>query len=546
MNLDPASVHPHHPAGQANPRLTHSRTIPGSRLASPLASIPIRNFLALAALLALAVAPCFGADKSKLRDHEVVLDKDGRLLPWTTYDDVLKRSMYFIEHCPTVPTKFGEDPWYLVTSKFSIQGEFLRNQNCQGSHAYWAVEALIRYYAYTGDEQAIPPVKRILDRILDFPSPADWAWPNVPATQDDSPDGEYTDEKTEPDKVCLTGVAYLKFHKFTGDAKYLKAARDIADTIVARAGTGNETKSPLPFRVNRKTGEVMDPYTSDMLSPVLLLDELIQLGETGQGKYQVTRDQLWKWIMDYPVKNNRWSGYYEDMVNNYNNINQQTPMETARFMMRHPEMDPDYKTHVPALLNFVRDRFGKSKRFGATSIKEQDICFQEMSSHTARYASIAAKWFALSGDPAWREEARASFALVTYSFYNRFSKDQAAVNYVGVGYGPPWFTDSYFDYLCHIQDGMAELPDMAPADADHILGSDSIIKKVKYQPGQIEYTTFESRGNEVLRTTFKPKSITADGKELAADAWSYGDYHGVPGVLRLRRESGQNIVISAP
>ncbi|MEI6808068.1 MAG: hypothetical protein WCN95_05050 [bacterium] len=500
--------------------------------------------ISMAAVIILAAVPCFGAVTNKLRDHEVVLDKDGHLQPWTTYDDVFKRSMNFIKHCPTVPTKFGNDPWYLITSKFSVQGEFLRNQNCQGSHAYWAVEALIRYYAYTGDGEAIPPVKLILDRVLYYHSPSNWSWPNIPATQDDSPDGEYTDERTEPDKVCMTAVSYLKFYEFTGDEKYLKAARDITATIIARMVPGSETNSPLPFRVNHKTGEVIDPYTSNMLAPVLLFDELIHLGETGNGKYIVARDQLWKWILDYPVKNNRWSGYYEDMVNNYNNINQQTPMETARFMMRHPEMDPDFKVHVPALLTFVKDRFGKSKRYGATSIKEQDICFQEMASHTARYASIAAKWFAISQDMAWREEARAAFALATYSFYNRFSKNDNAVNYVGVGYGPPWFTDSYFDYLCHIQDGMTELPDMAPADADHILGSDSIIKKAKYRPGQIEFTTFEPRGNEILRITFKPKSITADGKELAADAWTYGDYNGVSGVLRLRRESGRNIVIS--
>jgi hypothetical protein len=505
---------------------------------------PKHGFL-MAALGALALAGGTATAADKLRDHEVVLDKDGRLLPWTNYDKVLKWSMNFIKACPTVPTKFGDDPWYLVTSKFSVKGEFMRNQNCQGSHAYWAVETLVRYYAYTGDEAAIPPVKRILDRMLNYHSPTGWAWQHVPPTQDDSPDGEYTDERSEPDKISLTGVAYLKFYKLTGDEKYLKAARGIAATIISHVGAGSETQSPLPFRVNIKTGEVIDPYTSNMLAPVLLFDELIHLGETGQGTYQTTRDKLWQWVLEYPVKNNRWTGYYEDMVPNFNNCNQQTPMETARFMLRHPEMDPDYKSHVAGLLAFVKDRFGKAKRFGATSIKEQDICFQEMSSHTARYASIVAKWFALSQDPNDREEARASYALVTYSFYDKYSQGEAAVNYTGIGYNHPWFTDSYFDYMCHIQDGMAELPDMAPADADHILGSDSVIKKVAYQPGQIEYTTFEPCGNEVLRITFKPTSILADGKELPAAAWTYGEYHGVPGVLKIRRDSARQIRITS-
>ncbi|MGA2617726.1 MAG: hypothetical protein ABSF26_08960 [Thermoguttaceae bacterium] len=65
-------------------------------------------------------------------------------------------------------------------------------------------------------------------------------------------------------------------------------------------------------------------------------------------------------------------------------------METARFMLRRPEMDPRYKRPVLALLAWVKDRFGKTSRYAATSIREQDCCANEMSSHTARYASVSA------------------------------------------------------------------------------------------------------------------------------------------------------------
>ena len=119
------------------------------------------------------------------------------------------------------------------------------------------------------------------------------------------------------------------------------------------------------------------------------------------------------------------------------------------------------------------------------------------------------------------------------------------MNYVGIGYTCPWFTDSYFDYLCHILDGMAELPEMAPAAGDHLLGSDSIIRQVEYQPGRISYTAFEPNGGELLRLSFKPLSITADGRPLAAAAWTYGDFHGASGVLQIHREAARNMVISA-
>ena len=35
----------------------------------------------------------------------------------------------------------------------------------------------------------------------------------------------------------------------------------------------------------------------------------------------------------------------------------------------------------------------------------------------------------------------------------------------------------------------------------------------------------------------------ADGKALPAEQWTYGDYRGVPGVLRIHREAARSIVI---
>ena len=505
----------------------------------------VKVFLVLYVLSGAAAMAGGTSAAERLCDHDVVLDQGGRLLPWTGFDNVLKRSMNYIERCPTVATAFGSDPWYLVTSKLTDKGEFMRNQNCQGSHAYWGTETLTKYYAYSGDEEAIRSVRLIIDRVLYYQTPSDWAWPNVPRTQDNSPDGEYTDGTGEADKIALVGVAYINFYKLTGEENYLRAARGIAQTLASHVAEGDAQKSPLPFRISLKDGKVLNAYTSHMVAPVLFFDEMIRLGERGNGDYQAKRDLIWKWIVEFPLRNHAWTGYYEDVGSETKSVNQQSPMETARLILRHPELDPDYKAHVPALLAWVKDSFGQTKRYGATSIREQTCCFYEMSSHTARYASIAAKWFGVTRDPRDREEARASFALSSYSACSKYSKGDSFLNYVGIGYVNPWFTDSYFDYLSHILEGMAELPEMAPADADHITGSDSVVKKVTYQPGRIEYLTFEPRGNEILRITFKPQSVLADGKALASGKWDYGEYLGVPGVLRIHRESARDIVISA-
>jgi hypothetical protein len=51
-------------------------------------------------------------------------------------------------------------------------------------------------------------------------------------------------------------------------------------------------------------------------------------------------------------------------------------------------------------------------------------------------------------------------------------------------------------------------------------------------------------GITILRITFRSENVIADGKALPAAAWSYGDYRGVPGVLRIHCDSAQNVVIA--
>lgn len=401
--------------------------------------------------------------KDMIFDHKIVLDKEGRLQPWAPYRSIIEKSMDFVVNCPARRTASGNDPWYLITSKLKRDGSFEANQNNQGSNAYWAVETAERYYKYTNDKRGYAPVRVLLKRIRKYHTPKEWEWPHVPRTQDDMPDGMYFDERSEVDKICMVGAAYLKYGELTGDRTYDEAARRIAETVARHVLPGDATHSPLPFRVNLRTGAVLDPYTSDMVMPVIFFDRIIERGYDADGRYAAVRDALWKWIVTYPVANNRWSAYYEDVITNPENFNQQVPLETARYMLRNKSRVPGYEKYVPAILEWVKGRFGQTKRFGATSIREQDGCFMEMSSHTARYASVAAAWYAESGDPVWREEARASAALSTYSALGNIKQNGYAINYTGLGYIDPWFSDSYFDYLPHLLDTIAILPEIDAA-----------------------------------------------------------------------------------
>jgi hypothetical protein len=172
-----------------------------------------------------------------------------------------------------------------------------------------------------------------------------------------------------------------------------------------------------------------------------------------------------------------------------------------------------------------------------------------MANHTNRYAAVLAQWFGVladakdSGAAAAREEARACFALSTYSVYNKYSTKENAINYVGIGYANPWFVDSYFDFICHFLDGMKEMPELAPSDSDHILYCSSVVQSVSYQAGDVSYRTFDPSGQEMLRLTFTPHQVLADGKPLTPSRWTFGDYRGVPGVLIINRTGSTHIEV---
>jgi len=65
---------------------------------------------------------------------------------------------------------------------------------------------------------------------------------------------------------------------------------------------------------------------------------------------------------------------------------------------------------------------------------------------------------------------------------------------------------------------MAWLPDLlGPNRENHIMRSTSVVSKVTYADGRVEYTTFDTPADtrEVLRLAFRPTRILADGKPLS-------------------------------
>ena len=487
-----------------------------------------------------------------LFDHAVRLDANGKLLSWipgdAPYSTLIRREWAAFERIPVQPNGYRT---YFTNPTFNGS---TTPEHKQFSGREWyhnpaglftmITDGALLYHAYSGDQIIVERVREMLDHQLRFGlTKQSDTWSLVPYASSDcgdpvyrgAPDGRFeVDGKglgrgdgigfLEPDKVGEMGAAYVSFYEATSDRTYLNAAIRCANALAQNIQPGDMSHSPWPFRVDAKTGKVVrEAYTANAIGPIKLFDELIRIGEGSLPVYRRARSAAWNWLMAYPMRNGVWTQYFEDVLiyNDYReNINQYIPMETARYLIQHPEFDPNWKAHAKGLIDWVASHFAKDSttmgglpekgnQWGAEVLSEQVNDMDKISSHTSRFASVLALWYEKTGDASARERAFRSFNWATYSAresgLTKTSLDE------GTGY---WFSDGYGDYMRHFQRGMASVPDWDPMNEDHLLGSTSIVRMVDYRPTVIRYATFDRSAREVLRLRQKPKAVVSGSRVL--------------------------------
>lgn len=516
-------------------------------------------------LLTAAMLVCSALGADRFNSHDVALDSGGKLLSWSqpqdhAYDAVVKLAWnYLLDSIPVESDGLPVFYTHCCLDTVKKQGTAWPH-NPAGLYAMLA-DSAAAYYAYSGDRRVVDLTRGLLDyQIRHGTTPAHWRWGGLPyASSDDGAteyrgayESHYDGKKmgrgdgygvVEPDKAGELGVGYLKFYKLTGDPMYREAAVAIANTLAANLREGDGEHSPWPFRVYAETGVVREEYTAEAIGAVRLFDELLKLTPGGSPGIARAREQAWAWLMRYPMRNGRWVNYFEDIpiMPRLDNFNEYAPMETARYLMEHPESDPDWKAHGKLLIEFVEKTFavdvpeGRGRQWGANAISEQIDYMPKMGSHTSRYASVLARWAELTGDAEAKEKAFRSLNWATYMCRaNGEVDDQPHLDHAGI-----WFSDGYGDYIRHFLAAMGAIPEWAPPGEDHILRSSSIVASVTYRTRRIHYRVFDPDSTEVVRISSNPSRVTAGGKalprrsDLSEDGWTFD---GRWNVLRIRHK----------
>jgi len=554
---------------------------------TPMPMSQIRKMSVLLLLPALACAQLAKvSDDKNILGHPLAFDEQRRVLPWyqpetpgAAYDHVVRLASGFLLHHAPVEPKTGL-PMYLVTSSFSkpdlkgttYQAEtWASNPACifAGSVQSFAVG----YYGYTGDGAAIEVVRGMLDyQLAHGTTPPDFHWPAVPYASADpfvkdyqgsalwASEGMRGDglEGIEPDKVGELGYGYVRFFEITGERKYLEAALHCADALAAHVRDTNPEpgpfiaaaveKSPWPFRINARTGTVISEYCSNVLDPVRLFDEVsrisdrIALEPARREKYQRARDLAWRWLFSRngPMKTFIWNAYFEDIPNDPGRSNrlQVTPLELAKYLVRHPELDKNVDGDVSALIRWVATAF---KADGWDGINEQTWCYEPMGSHTSRYGAACALFYERTGDAHYKDQA---YRFLNYATYMTLEDGFVAV---GPNWPGAWWSDGYSDYVRHFLDALGAIPEWAPAGENHLLKSSSVVQKISYARNEISLTTYDASPDLVFRLAQVPAHVLAGDKPLlmpgdGADTWTWKPL-GAGGILRLHGAPGNAFTI---
>ncbi len=522
--------------------------------------------------------------------HKIILnEKDQSIFPWystdpgTAFDFVVNKIWDFWSGMRTDRNGL---PYYMNHQVW--RPDFNDRRGIGGDQFQMALSSWNLYYAYTGNEAVKEEMKFIADYYLTHSlSPSDAAWPDLPYPYNTLIysgiyDGDMVIGKgyTQPDKSGSLGLELVKLYKMTStksypnitNKRYLDAAIKIANTLADHVVAGDENNSPLPFKVNAETGETgrllstsgdgqpeqMSSYTTNWSGTMELFLQLAGLKAGNSEKYLKAFNTILAWMKKYPLKNNKWGPFFED-VPGWSDT-QINAITFAQFMMNHQEYFPSWKTAVKGIFDWVYEVLGNRgwEKFGVIVINEQTAYRVPGNSHTSREASAELQYAALSGDQSVVKNAVRQLFWATYMVdsdgKNCYPNDEI------------WMTDGYGDYVRHYLRAMASWPELAPADKIHLLSSASVIQLVEYPSdfnkftmhesevsndgkSLIRYRTYDNISTETIRMPVKPGKVTVNQKavpetdDVNTDGWNWKQMK-TGGLLTIRHQSGNNILVT--
>ena len=506
------------------------------------------------------------ATSASINGHPVVVDAQSKLLTWMTpsanaYDNFLRQRWNFIKtKVPMAPGPAPRSsyPLYFFYDGFKTTSSIIEPDNWMndvGEKVPNWFESARLYYAYTGDASVMQLAMDLIDYSLEHgTSASNFAWPNFPYTTTNPGDtefrgftsaGRFVLHEIQVDHAAEMGLTYFRAYLYSGNAKYLTAATNVADVLASKVRVGTATKSVWPYRVVMSTGAITSEYGANWTGAYMLLYSLIKANVGNVTAYQNARTAAKNFILQYPMVSGYWTdGHSDTNINSTTYKSNLSKSNAALYILDNPSFDPNFTTNIPALIKWTETYFVNrtapgepANDWGANVVGEQDGFLHKMDYQTARYAAEAAKWYAYSGDAAYKEKAFRSLNWVTYTNDSQGRANESPYSSIDT-----WFSDCYGEGPRMFYQVFGAIPEWAPPRVNHILYSQGILKNVSYTSTQVQYSSTDTDGVEYLRLAFSPTAISVAGvalsqrTDLKAEGYTLRDLGQGDYALSIRRQ----------
>lgn len=358
---------------------------------------------------------------------EVKRDSQGKLLPLQSYTQTIQRGMSFIldDHLKwfkgppeTLVDENGKTrmPW-VYYSNLQQDGSPFPNSvdrfvSYPAFHHSLMIRTLLAYSKHADDSRAVEQAVALADWNIAHSTPADWPYGNLPWStfQEKRPGGFRDKTGLMPDKAAIMALAYLDLHKATGEARFLAAAEAIGKTLAER----QRPNGTWPFRVDPKTEEVIEEFTSSVIYAVMLFESLD--AANGNGRYKTKRDLTWNWLMNGPIKTKEFRGFYEDIPASPKGRTNYDCLDTIRYLLANRTEENGYLEIAKGLNTWIEKTFlDNIKGFEpAEGIREQLQCNVVMGIHSLNWASMMYDLSKATGDETMRQRAIQTANYITY------------------------------------------------------------------------------------------------------------------------------------
>lgn len=475
------------------------------------------------------------------------LDTQGRVLPRQSYAQTFSEWTRWVAHSVRY-TEYRDAPEKVRTWPFYLLSSFVFSDDSLGTDIQYPghnhppiIEGYVKQYLFSGDRQYLERARELADWNMAHSTPAGWALPHLALSHFDFKKhvdslDTLAESGFEPDKSAYQGLAYLTLYAATEEKKYLDAAVRIAETVrkLQREDGG------FPFRARPKDGKILAPYTASIIWYVRFFENLAEF--TGHDGYRETRDRAFRWLMENPVKTNEWQGFYGDIATGAKSYDQWTALDTAMYLLENRHRDPSYVPTALGLVKWVEEKLVVRDGFypGVPAILEQSGYPVILSMHTGRLAEVYARLWGALGDPRHKELAEQIANTVTWLLMSDGKMR------IGLWFHAPGTATSVIIFNEQFLRIMAEIPETAPQNENHLLHHTAYVRDVSYTPARVTLRTW-GPGEARLSLRRAPAFVRSESgpipevRELGdtKSGWVYDPQHHLG---RIRHE-GKLVVI---